>query len=138
MITNGGITALHVSMDCDEDASTPTYSELNKNGTIYSMTMTSDLACPVYTYNALVQFFAYYKYLWGSIFIAAGLFIAVFGRKLFTPTIFIVADIVTCGIILVVCYSTFLSEDFNTWVSWTCISLAILIGCVVGFLATRL
>ena len=45
--------------------------------------MTNAAACPIYTYNALVQFVLEYKYLWGSVFILMGVFLAFFGRKLF-------------------------------------------------------
>ena len=93
--------------------------------------------CPIYTYNALVQFVMEYKYLWGSIFILMGIFLAFFGRKLFTAALFIVAAIVFIGLILVIFYSTVLS-DTTTLVTWIVITCTILVGLLVGFFAMKL
>lgn len=99
--------------------------------------MTTSEACPIYTYNALVQFVMAYKYLWGSVFIIMGIFLAFFGRKLFTAALFIVGAMVFIGLILVVFYSTFLS-DSDTLVSWIVITCTIIAGLGIGFLATKL
>lgn len=99
--------------------------------------MTNSESCPVYTYNALVQYIAKFKYLWGSIFILLGVFLAFFGRKLFTFALFIVAAMITVGVILIIFYSTFLADTTNT-ITWIVISCAILLGLGVGFLASKL
>jgi len=78
-----------------------------------------------------------YKWLWGSVFIVMGCFLAFFGRKLFTAALFIVAAVVFSGLILIIFYSTFLSDASN-WVGWLTISITIILSIGVGFLATKL
>lgn len=78
-----------------------------------------------------------YKYLWGSLFIIIGIFLAFFGRKLFTTALFIAAAAIFVGLVLIIVYSTFLAES-DKWVGWIVISVAILLGLGVGYLATKL
>ena len=78
-----------------------------------------------------------YKYLWGTAFIVVGLFLAFLGRKLFTVAVFVVATIIVAGVILVIFYSTFLSDKTAAWVSWLVVSISIVIGIVAGFFATK-
>lgn len=78
--------------------------------TTYTATQQSSIACPIFTYNALVQFVIDYKWIFGSIVLAVGIFLAFFGRKLFTVAIFIVGTVVVAFLILIIFYSTFLSD----------------------------
>ena len=95
------------------------------------------MACPLFTFNALSQFIQKFKYLFGTIFILIGLFLAFLGRKLFSAAIFIVAAIVVTGLILIVFYSTFLSDNTHSWVTWLVISLSILLGLGAGYLIIK-
>lgn len=80
--TNGGVTELNIGMNCDASATITTYNELTNNeGSIFKAQMYGPDCCPLFTYNAIYQFFARYNYLWGTIFILGGLFIGFGGRK---------------------------------------------------------
>lgn len=79
-----------------------------------------------------------YKWIWGTVFILVGLFLAFLGRKLFTVAIFIVASMIVTGLILVIFYSTFLSDNDAYWVGWLVVSFAIVAGLVAGFFATKI
>jgi hypothetical protein len=68
---------------------------------------------------------------------AIGLFLTFLGRKIFNVAIFIVAAIVVSGLILIIFYSTFLADNTATWLSWLVVSLAIVVGIVCGYLATK-
>lgn len=79
-----------------------------------------------------------YKYLWGSLFIVVGIFLAFLGRKLFNVAVFIIAAVVSAGLILIIFYSTFLEKKTDAWVGWLVVSLAIIVGLGLGYLATKL
>ena len=68
---------------------------------------------------------------------AIGLFLTFLGRKIFNVAIFIVAAIVVSGLILIIFYSTFLADNTATWLSWLVVSLALVVGIVCGYLATK-
>lgn len=68
---------------------------------------------------------------------AIGLFLTFLGRKIFNVAIFIVAAIVVSGLILIIFYSTFLADNTATWLSWLVVSLAIVVGIICGYLATK-
>lgn len=68
---------------------------------------------------------------------AIGLFLTFLGRKIFNVAIFIVAAMVVSGLILIIFYSTFLADNTATWLSWLVVSLAIVVGIVCGYLATK-
>lgn len=78
------------------------------------------------------------KYLWGSLFIICGIFLAVLGRKLFKPALFIIAMMIFSGFVLIIFYSTFLSDASKNDISWIVVVVTILLGCVVGFFVTKL
>ena len=60
------------------------------------------------------------------------------GRKLFTVALFICATVLTAGLILIIFYATFLSDNTAAWLGWLMLSLSIAVGLAVGFLATKL
>ena len=68
-------------------------------------------ACPAFTSNALWEFMKQYQYLWGAAFIVVGLFLALFGLKLFGIAIVVITTFVTCFLLLLAFYSLFLSDD---------------------------
>jgi len=136
--TNGGVNTLDITQTCDETSTAPTTGALTSTGAFsFATTQTSSYACPIFTFNALIQFVQEFKYIFGTIFILIGLFLAFLGRKLFSAALFIVAAIIVTGLILIIFYSTFLSDNTESWVSWLVVSLSILVGLVCGFLLTK-
>lgn len=83
--TNGGIGGLNVPMYCDEEAYEPLYGDLSKldndGAGVWQTTMISQIGCPIFSFNAINQFLAKYKYLWGIIFIIIGSFLSFFGHQ---------------------------------------------------------
>lgn len=72
-------------MICNESAigNEVTYDNLTNPSdvdTIFRTAMYGKIGCSVFTYNAIWQFFSKYKYLWGTIFICVGTFMAFLGR----------------------------------------------------------
>ncbi len=126
-----------VQQNCDESATTVTTGPLSWTGITYATYQTSSTACPIFTFNALIQFIQDFKYIFGPIFIVIGLFLAILGRKLFSAAIFIVGALIVTGFILMIFYSTFLADNTATWLSWLVVSLAIVVGVVCGFLLTK-
>lgn len=51
-----------------------------------------------------------YKWLWPLIMIPVGFFLGVFGKKIFTATLFIVGTFVTFFVVSLIFYTTFLSS----------------------------
>ena len=108
--STGGDISLTVYQICDEEATYVTMEPLvMTTGTYissiyntYETAMTSKQGCPIFTYNALVQFVAANKYLWGSLFIISGIFLAVLGRKLFKPSLFIISMMIFSGFVLII------------------------------------
>lgn len=88
--------------------------------------------------NALWTFLDDYSYIWGALFIIAGIFLAFFGRKLFTAAVFLVTAILVVFAILLLFYTTFLKDTTEVWVGWTVLVCSILIGCVAGFFMMKL
>jgi len=75
-----------------------------------------------------------YWYIWGGVCILAGVFLALFGKSLFSVTLFLVGIIVTTILLLLLCYSTFLRESTASWIGWTVIVCSCLLGLLGGFL----
>lgn len=133
---NGGISELYVSQKCNSNATDITTAGLmlNEKQTTYHTAQESNMACPIFTMNALIQFVEEYWYIFGPSFIAVGFFFAFAGFKLFQIALFIVATIVVAGLLLFVFYSTFLSDNTATWVGWLVLALSVVLGLLGGFL----
>ena len=132
--------SLLVGLICDEDATETTVTELVDMGgqCSYRTTLTSADVCPSFDLNALWTFLDEYSYLWGVLFIVGGIFLAFFGRKLFKGAIFMATAILTVFAILLLFYTTFLSDTTESWVGWTVLVCSILIGLVAGFFMMKL
>jgi hypothetical protein len=118
------------------DATYTTSSLKTLNGTTceFETTMTSKLACPVYSLNSLWEWLDEYYWLWGAVLICAGFFLGLFGQKLFSVTLFLIGTLVTVALVWLLFYSTFLSDSTEGWVGWVVLGCSILIGLLGGFL----
>lgn len=72
--------------------------------------------------------------MFGALFIIFGFFLALFGKKLFSITLFIVGMAVAIGAILFLFYGTFLSKNTELWVFWTVLAGSFLVGLLAGYL----
>jgi len=104
----------------------------------YETTQTSNYACPVFTMNGLIQFIDTYKWIFGVSMIAGGIFFGFIGLGLFKVALFIVMTIAVAGLLLFICYATFLSSNTEAWVGWTMLGVSVALGLVAGFLSVKL
>jgi len=82
----------------------------NPNNCSYETWQKASQNCYVYSLNALWIFMQKYEWLWGIIFIGIGFFLGLFGKKLFSATMFIVGMLATIATIMIIFYTTFLSS----------------------------
>ena len=131
---------LLVGLICDENADATTVTGLvDLGGTCsYSTTLTSADVCPSIDLDAIWVFMEQYSYLWGALLIVGGIFFGFFGRKLFKAAIFIVTTICVAFGIMLLFYTTFLDDTTESWVGWTVLACAILIGLVAGFFMMKI
>jgi hypothetical protein len=66
-----------------------------------------------------------------------GILIAFFGRYLLKGVVFIAGTVFVCFLILIIFYSTFLSDKTASWIGWLVISLSILLGLVAGYFLAK-
>ena len=101
------------------------------------MEMNSFNACPVFDLDAIYQFITKYAILFGLIFMALGLFVNFFGRKMIKPTVFIIGCVMTAMICAFILYALFLQSDHADWLNWFMLVICILLGLLVGYLLVR-
>lgn len=137
--TNNGVSELYVMQTCDENMSTPEEGtlKLSSDGS-YVTSQTSSMACPVFTMNGLIQFIDQYKWIFGPSFIVVGIFFGFVGLGLFKVALFIVMTIAVAGLLLFICYATFLSDNTEVWVGWTMVVVSVILGLIAGGLSVML
>ena len=69
--------------------------------------------------------------------IIAGLFLGLFGRKLWVLAIFLISAFLTMAIIMLVFYTTFLKSNTADWVGWTVLGCSLLLGVILGLVMTK-
>lgn len=69
-----------------------------------------------------------------ALFLVVGTVTCFMGRTLFKPVIFIVGVIMATSLIMLISYSTFLSDNDKTWVGWVVLAVAVLLGLLLGYL----
>ena len=69
---------------------------------------------------------------------ALGLFFCFLGYKLFQVALFIVVTLVGAGLLLFICYATFLADNTSTALGWTMFSVCCAVGLLAGFLSIKL
>lgn len=92
------------------------------------------MACPVFTVNGLVQYIEQYKFIFGPAFMAAGLFLALLGYKVFQAALFMVITLFVAFLVLFLCYATFLYDETAAWVGWLMLGVSLLFGLLGGYL----
>lgn len=100
---------------------------------MYTATLTGKVSCATYSINAFFDLVAEYNWLFAIIFMCIGLPFCFMGRKFFSCIVFVVGVLLTVGIINLLFYATFLSNNYEYWVFWVVFSCSILAGVAVGF-----
>lgn len=66
--------------------------------------------------------------------VGVGFFLGLFGKKLFSATMFVIGMLATVSLILILFYTTFLDSKTAAWIGWTVLSCSILLGILGGFI----
>lgn len=76
--------------------------------------------------------------MWGAVFIVNGISVAICGKRLFVYVLFSFGALTMNGLVLLLCYSTFLTSDTSTAVNWLVVSMAVFGGLITGWLLTKI
>ena len=137
---NNKLYSLRVDILCDRSQTgrpTPTI-EATADPCVKSIKMSSYAGCPVFSVNAIWDFLSKYDYLWGALLIALGFVLAMFGRKLFKPVIFLVGMLAFVFVALLFMYSTFFDQNTSAAAGWITLVVSVLLGIVVGIILAKL
>jgi len=136
--TDANKCTFDVGLICDSTLETGNYTSgpLVQDGTScnYSTYQKSKANCSIYSLNALWTFMQEYSWLWGAILMVIGVPLCLLGRKLFSLTLFLIGTLVTMTLILLLFYSTFLTDKTEAWIGWTVLVSSIILGLLGGFL----
>lgn len=100
--------------------------------------MTSSSVCPVYSIGAFMELFSTYWWLFGTVCLVSGVFLIFFGRALLRIVLAFIGLAATVFIVMIIFYSTFLNNNSADWIFWVVLACSALLGCLVGFLFTKL
>lgn len=72
-----------------------------------------------------------------ALFLISGLIICFMGRTIFKPILFIVSCFAAFSIVMLISYSTFLSDNPKAWAGWVTIAVALVLGLFLGWLMLK-
>jgi hypothetical protein len=96
--------------------------------------MTSEEACPVYSVSELTDWLEKFKYLWGAVFIAIGIFLCIWGKKIFSGSVYIISVLGIVTLMMLLFYNKIFAHNTKGWVIWVYLAGSILIGLGTGFI----
>ena len=143
--TSQADSSLLVTLECDWDQATPAASELQLSSQTpgeYSMRVTYDQNCPLFTYNKFAQVLIEQAWAFGAIFMVFGLSLAIFGLKFFEYFSFVFAFLIVCLGFLLLCYSTFWQPTETVRVNRVFVTVmltlcAVLFGTLAGIVCAK-
>jgi hypothetical protein len=100
--------------------------------------MESKNGCAALDINEIWQFMDRYRFIFGGVFIAIGLFINFFGYVSIKPTVFIVSSCTVTLALLITIYMLIVGVDAisDVW-NWIILVVCVLLGLAAGFLLTK-
>lgn len=72
-----------------------------------------------------------------AVFLGFGIVICFFGRTLFKPVLFLTGLIMSCSLVMLLFYSTFLKDNTKAWVGWTVLAVSAILGLLLGWLFVK-
>jgi hypothetical protein len=72
--------------------------------------------------------------LWGAIFIIVGIFLCIWGKKLFSGTVYIVAVLAVVTLMMLLFYNKIFYNNTKGWVIWVYLAGSVLLGFLAGFI----
>lgn len=102
------------------------------------ISFTSKQGCATASLSAFWSWLHNNKVAMCIVFIALGLIVGFLGRKLFSVLLFLAGVLITVGLVMVIFYTTFLSDNTKSWVGWVVLGCSVLLGLLVGWLFIKL
>lgn len=103
-----------------------------------TVSLTSNHACYLFSVNALFIYIGNYSYLFGAIMIGLGAIVALFGKKIFRPTICIVGALVFTMVTSLLLFSLIFSRNSDQTWQWITFGICAAIGVFVGLILAKM
>lgn len=97
----------------------------------------SKIGCAIVSFNAIWEFFAENKVIFGIVLIGVGLFLNIAGYRIFIVTLFLTGVIVTVSGIMILSYLAFVKEDAKAFVGWILLACSVILGIFVGWVLAK-
>jgi hypothetical protein len=97
----------------------------------------SNTGCKKGQLSAIWEWFNNNKWAMFALFLISGLIICFMGRTIFKPVLFIVSCFAAFSIVMLISYSTFLSDNPKAWAGWVTLAVALGLGIVLGWLLLK-
>lgn len=131
---------LEVQLNCDEYASKVSYvldTSSVKDPCSPRVILTSAESCPKLTLGTLWTFFNKYYYIFGVTMILGGIFLMVFGGRLYQVTMFLAGQISVAAFIMIIMFASVYPTNSPMWVVWLTLIVSIGMGSGVGYAAQK-
>jgi len=99
--------------------------------------MTSAAACPVLTLGTLWRFFNQYYYIFGVAMMLTGLFLLVFGGRMFKVTMFLAGEVSIASFIMIIMFAAVYPNNSPMWVVWLTLMVSTGMGAGLGYAAQK-
>lgn len=109
----------------------------NANGTTVVGSFKSKTGCKNGQLSAIWEWFNNNKWAMFALFLISGLIICFMGRTIFKPILFIVSVFVAFSLVMLISYSTFLSDNPKAWAGWVTIGVAVVLGLLLGWILLK-
>jgi hypothetical protein len=131
------LTILRIYCDENVDEINLDYSEFNVESCTHYINGRSIYGCALNDWYLLRRLMKEYNYIFATLLIIVGLFLAAFGKRFEIPTILIISGFFVCYLISVIILSfipSIISTERNLWIMLT---VTFVIGAIIGFLLRK-
>ena len=99
--------------------------------------VSSAAACPVLSLHTLWRFFESYYFVFGMIMMVAGVWLMIYGGRVFKATFFLAGMTATAAFLLVIMFAGVYPDDIPYWAVWLNLVVALGIGSGIGYAAAK-
>ena len=128
-----------VQLNCDQYATQTSYqldlSSIAASECSPRVILTSPAACPVLTLGTLWYFFNTYYYLFGVTMMLTGIFLMIFGGRMFKVTMFLAGEVSVASFIMIIMFAAVYPNNSPMWVVWLTLMVSIGMGAGIGYAA---
>ena len=129
---------LQLQLNCDQYSNKPSFTLDTAGSTLPCsprIIMDTSEACPVLSLGTLWHFFNTYYYIFGVTMILTGLFLMIFGGRLFKVTMFLAGMVSVTAFIMIIMFAMVYPSNSPMWVVWLTLMVGAGMGCGVGYAA---